>query len=403
MKRYRLTAAVLVTSGRSGDTRKQSEGGNYLTMKAPYFDLKDQYSALRDEILGALDRVCRDSSFVLGNEVAQFEKEFAAYCEARYCVAVNSGTSALHLALLGAGVGPGDEVVTTGNTFIATAEAVSYTGAQPVFVDIDPATANISPKQIEQAITDKTKVILPVHLYGRPVDFAAIAEIAERHELTVIEDACQAHGARYHGRRVGSLGRAAAFSFYPGKNLGAYGEGGALTTNDEHIADLARMLRDHGQTRRYFHDVIGYNYRMDGFQGAVLGVKLRHLNDWTAKRQELAGLYRDLLAKSPVALPQDDPQSESVYHLFVVYTDARDQVRAQLEARGVQTAIHYPRPVHLQVPYAELGYRPGSLPHTENACERCFSMPLYPELSRDQVRYAAEALIEVAEELAVRV
>jgi dTDP-4-amino-4,6-dideoxygalactose transaminase len=372
-------------------------------MKVPYFDLKDQYAALRDEILPALDRVCRDASFILGNEVAQFEKEFAAYCEAKYCVAVNSGTSALHLALLGAGVGPGDEVITTGNTFIATAEAISYTGAQPVFVDIDPATANINPKRIEEAITSRTKVILPVHLYGRPVAFGAIAEIAERHGLTVIEDGCQAHGARYQGRRVGSLGRAAAFSFYPGKNLGAYGEGGALTTNDEHIAELARTLRDHGQTRRYFHDLIGYNYRMDGFQGAVLRVKLRHLNDWTAKRQELAGIYRDMLGKSPVAMPQDDPGSESVYHLFVVYTDARDEVRAQLEARGVQTAIHYPRPVHLQVPYAELGYRVGSLPHTESACERCFSMPLYPELSPEQVRYAAEALIGVVEELTVRV
>ncbi|HTV53738.1 MAG TPA: DegT/DnrJ/EryC1/StrS family aminotransferase [Terriglobia bacterium] len=372
-------------------------------MKVPYFDLKGQYAGLRDEILPALDRVCRDASFILGSEVAEFEKEFAAYCEAKYCVAVNSGTSALHLALLGAGVGPGDEVITTGNTFIATAEAISYTGAQPVFVDIDPATANIDPNRIEDAITSRTKVILPVHLYGRPVDFAAIAEIADRYGLTVIEDGCQAHGARYHGRRVGSLGHASAFSFYPGKNLGAYGEGGALTTNDEHVAELARTLRDHGQTRRYFHDLIGYNYRMDGFQGAVLRVKLRHLNEWTAKRQELARLYRDLLTKSPVALPQDDPQSESVYHLFVVYTDARDEARLQLEARGVQTAIHYPRPVHLQAPYAELGYRPGSLPHTESACERCFSMPLYPELSLEQVRYAAEALIEVAEELTVRV
>jgi dTDP-4-amino-4,6-dideoxygalactose transaminase len=372
-------------------------------MKVPYFDLKDQYAALRDEILPALDRVCRDASFILGNEVAEFEKEFAAYCEAKYCVAVNSGTSALHLALLAAGVVPGDEVITTGNTFIATAEAISYTGAQPVFVDIDAATANINPHSIEEAITSRTKVILPVHLYGRPVDLAAIREIADRHGLTVIEDACQAHGARYHGKRVGSLGRAAAFSFYPGKNLGAYGEGGALTTNDEQVAELARTLRDHGQTRRYFHDLVGYNYRMDGFQGAVLRVKLHHLNDWTAKRQQLAGLYQNLLANSQVALPQDDPESESVYHLFVVYVEARDEVRSLLEARGVQTAIHYPRPVHLQLPYVELGYRPGSLPHTESACERCLSMPLYPELSPEQVRYAAETLVEVAEELTVHV
>lgn len=368
-------------------------------MNVPYFDLKNQYAILREEILAALDGVCRNASFILGEEVAQFEQEFAAYCEARYCVAVNSGTSALHLALLGVGVGPGDEVITTANTFIATAEAISYTGAQPVFVDIDPATANISPDRIEKAITSRTKAILPVHLYGRPVEFAAIAEIAERHKLTVIEDACQAHGARYYGRRVGSLGRAAAFSFYPGKNLGAYGEGGALVTNDEAIARMARTLRDHGQARRYFHDLIGYNYRMDGFQGAVLRVKLRRLNEWTAKRRQLAALYRQLLAKAPVDLPQDDPHSESVYHLFVAYTDRRDEVRSQLEHQGVQTAIHYPRPVHLQVPYAELGYRPGSLPHTESASARCLSMPLYPELSSDQVRYAAEALTRVAEEI----
>jgi dTDP-4-amino-4,6-dideoxygalactose transaminase len=368
-------------------------------MNVPYFDLKGQYAEIREEILAALDRVCRNASFVLGEEVAQFEQEFAAYCDAKYCVALNSGTSALHLALLGAGVGPGDEVITTGNTFIATAEAVSYTGAQPVFVDIDPGTANIDPSRIEQAMTRRTKVILPVHLYGRPADMAPIAEIASRHKLTVIEDCCQAHGARYRGRRVGGLSRAAAFSFYPGKNLGAYGEGGVLVTNDEQIAQLARTLRDHGQTRRYFHDLVGYNYRMDGFQGAVLRVKLRRLNQWTAKRRELAGLYRELLAGSPVALPQDDPASESVYHLFVAYTDSRDEVRARLEARGVHTAIHYPRPVHLQKPYAELGYRPGSLPHTERASECCFSMPLFPELSAEQVRYAAETLISVVEQL----
>lgn len=368
-------------------------------MKVPYFDLKAQYSNLREEILAAIDRVCQNTSFILGEEVTLFEREFAAYCEAKYCVAVNSGTSALHLALLGAGVVPGDEVITTANTFIATAEAVSYCGARPVFVDIDPKTGNIDAGQIEGAITERTKVILPVHLYGRPVDFEPIAEIARRHNLTVIEDACQAHGARYHGKRIGSLGRAAAFSFYPGKNLGAYGEGGALTTNDEEIAQLARTLRDHGQTQRYFHDFIGYNYRMDGFQGAVLRVKLRHLDEWTAKRQELGGLYREALAGAAVELPHDDPQSESAYHLFVAYVNERDRAREELAARGVQTAIHYPRPVHLQKPYAELGWKPGSLPHTERACERVFSLPLFPEMTAGQVRAAAEALAEVAEEI----
>lgn len=364
-------------------------------MNVPYFDLKMQYAGLRDEILAALDRVCRNASFILGEEVAQFEKEFAAYCETKYCVALNTGTSALHLGLLAAGVQAGDEVITTPNTFIATTEAISYTGAKPVFVDIDPATASIDPKQIERAITTKTKAIVPVHLYGRPVDLETILDIAQRRGLVVIEDACQAHGARYRGKRVGGFGQSAAFSFYPGKNLGAYGEGGALTTNDERVARFARAMRDHGQARRYFHDQIGYNYRMDGFQGAVLRVKLRHLDEWTAKRQEFSSLYRKTLTNTRLELPGDDPRSECVYHLFVVYVDNRDAVRATLEARGVQNAIHYPVPVHLQKAYASLDHQQGSFPHTERACERVFSMPLFPEMSREQVEYAAKTLADI--------
>ncbi|MGH9354290.1 MAG: DegT/DnrJ/EryC1/StrS family aminotransferase [Terriglobia bacterium] len=367
-------------------------------MKVPYFDLKAQYACLRDDVLLAVDRVCQNSSFILGDEVAQFEQDFAAYCGVKHCVALNSGTSALHLALLGAGVEPGDEVITTANTFIATAEAISYTGARPVFVDIDPRTANIDPEQIEEAVTSRTKVILPVHLYGRPADLDPIMGIAQRRGLTVIEDACQAHGAVYKGRRVGSLGRAAAFSFYPGKNLGAYGEGGALTTNDGQLAQFARTLRDHGQSKRYFHDFVGYNYRMDGFQGSVLRIKLKRLSEWTAKRRALAQIYRDLLSGVPVELPQDDPHSECVYHLFVAYVEDRDLVREELENRGVQTAIHYPRPVHLQKPYAALGYRPGSLPYTEQASERCVSLPLFPEMAAEQVRYVAEMVAEVTEQ-----
>jgi dTDP-4-amino-4,6-dideoxygalactose transaminase len=364
----------------------------------PYFDLKAQYAGLREEILAALDRVCRNAAFILGEEVAQFEKEFAEYCGAKYCVGLNSGTSALHLGLLAAGVQPSDEVITTPNTFIATAEAISYTGAKPVFVDIDPATANIDPVQIERAITPRTKVIIPVHLYGRPVNLDAILDIARRHRLTVIEDACQAHGARYRGKRVGGFGQSAAFSFYPGKNLGAYGEGGALTTNDERVAQFARAMRDHGQVKRYFHDYIGYNYRMDGFQGAVLRVKLKHLNEWTAKRQEFSELYRKLLANARVEFLQDDPRDESVYHLFVVYVDNRDAVRAALEARGVQNAIHYAVPVHLQKAYASLGHQRGSFPHAERACDRVFSMPLFPEMKMEQVEYAAKALVEIVGE-----
>ena len=365
--------------------------------QVPYFDLKGQYAELRDEIRDALDRVCQNASFILGEEVERFERAFADYCGVKHCVALNSGTSALHLALLAAGIGPGDEVITTSNTFIATAEAIHYTGAKPVLVDIDPATANISAEEIEKAITKQTRAIIPVHLYGRPADLDKISKIAARHRLLIIEDACQAHGAKFNGKRVGGFGYAAAFSFYPGKNLGAYGEGGALTTNDEEVANLARSLRSHGESTRYFHKYIGYNYRMDGFQGAVLNIKMKHLDDWTAKRQARASLYRELLSGANVEIPQDSPEGECVYHLFVVFAENRNRVREELQKRGVQTAIHYPQPIHLQEAFADLGLRPGSLPHTERASERVLSMPLFPEMSEDHVRYAAASLIEVVE------
>ena len=365
-------------------------------MKVPFFDLKAQYRTIRGEISTALERTCESVSFILGEEVAKFEEEFAAFCEAKHCVAVNSGTSALHLALLAVGVKPGDEVITTPNTFIATAEAISYTGAKPVFAAIDPATANIDPQRIEAAITDRTKAIVPVHLYGRPADLDAILTLAERRKIAVVEDACQAHGARYRGKRIGSVGRASAFSFYPAKNLGAYGEGGALTTNDDHVAQLARALRNHGEARRYFHNSIGYNYRMDGFQGAVLRVKMKRVDEWTARRREIAGLYRKRLAQARVAIPQDDPRGESVYHLFVVYVENRDGVRPALEARGIETAIYYPRPVHLQKAYAWLGHRPGSFPNTERACDRVLCLPLFPEMTTEQAEYVARMLADIA-------
>jgi len=364
--------------------------------QVPYFDLKTQYAGLREEILAALDRVCQNASFILGEEVEKFERSFAEFCGVKHCVALNSGTSALHLALVAAGIGPGDEVITTSNTFIATVEAIHYTGAKTVFADIDPATANIDPLEIEKAITKQTRAIIPVHLYGRPADMDAISEIAARHNLLVIEDACQAHGAKYNGKRVGGFGHAAAFSFYPPKNLGAYGEGGALTTNDEEVAKLARSLRTHGESTRYFHKYIGYNYRMDGFQAAVLNIKMNHLVEWTSKRQERANLYRQLLTDTSVQLPEDPAESECVYHLFVVYVENRDRVRAELEKRGVQTAVHYPKPLHLQEAFANLGYGPGSLSHTERACERVISMPLFPEITEEQVRYAATSLAEIA-------
>jgi dTDP-4-amino-4,6-dideoxygalactose transaminase len=364
-------------------------------MLVPYFDLKLQFASLRNEIMEALDRVCSSTSFVLGEEVSAFEKEFAAYCEVKYCVALNSGTSALHLALLALGVKPGGEVITTPNTFIATAEAICHAGAKPVFVDTEPKTANLDPALIEPAITDRTKAILPVHLYGRPADMDRILEIAHKHGLAVIEDACQAHGARYRGRRVGSIGHAAAFSFYPSKNLSAYGEGGALTSNDPAIAVLARALRNHGQSSPYTYARIGYNYRMEGFQGAVLRVKLKRLEQWNARRKEIAALYRSVMQGAKVEIPADDPRDESVYHLFVVYVERRDQVRAALEARGVHTAVHYPRPVNLQPAFAALGFGPGSFPQAERACERALSMPFFPEMTDAQARYAAEQLAEV--------
>lgn len=362
-------------------------------MIVPYADLKSQYAALRQEVLAALDGVGSKAAFILGEEVAAFEREFAAYCGVEHCVAVNSGTSALHLALLSAGLQPGDEVITTPNTFIATAEAISYVGAKPVFVDIDPCTANIDPKLIAAALTPRTRAILPVHLYGLAADMDAILALAARHQLPVIEDACQAHGARYRGKRVGSIGAAAAFSFYPSKNLGAYGEGGALTTNDEALAAKARALRSHGETRRYFHDMVGYNYRMDGFQGAILRVKLPRLEGWNTRRKELADIYRQTLAGACVDLQAGD--AGRVDHLFVVYVADRDAVRARLEERGVHTGVYYPLPIHLQNAYHYLGYRRGDLPHVERACERVISMPLYPEMSNEQAVYAAQTLRDI--------
>jgi dTDP-4-amino-4,6-dideoxygalactose transaminase len=367
-------------------------------MIVPYADLKGQYATLREEILAALDRVGSKAAFILGEEVQEFEREFAAYLGVKHCVAVNSGTSALHLALLGVGVKAGDEVITTPNTFIATAEAISYTGAKPVFVDIDPGTANIDPHQIAAAITPRTRAILPVHLYGLAAEMDPILEIAAQHKLAVVEDACQAHGGRYHGKRLGSIANAAAFSFYPPKNLGAYGEGGALTTNDDGLAALARTLRCHGESRRYFHDTIGYNYRMEGFQGAILRVKLPRLEQWNARRRELAEIYRRTLAGARVELQDGGAAGERVDHLFVVYVADRNAVRTRLEERGVQTAIHYPLPIHLQKPYRALGYQRGDLPHAERACERVISMPLYPEMTHEQAAYAAQTLREIVGE-----
>jgi dTDP-4-amino-4,6-dideoxygalactose transaminase len=361
-------------------------------MKVPVLDLKAEYAELRDEILPALDRVCQNSSFILGEEVEGFEREFADFCGTKHCVALSTGTAALHLGLLALGVQADDEVITSPNTFLATAEAITYCGAVPVFVDIDPATANLDPDLIERAITRRTRAILPIHLYGRPADMDAIREIGDRHNLRVLEDAAQAHGARYRGRRVGGLGHAAAFSFYPTKNLGAYGEGGALTTNDDQIAKFVRAARNHGQTARYEHEFVGYNYRMQGFQGAVLRAKLRRLYAWT-KRE-----YRRALAGARLEIPVDDARDECVYHQFVIYVGNRNSMVAQLAAREIETVVHYPKPVHLQPAYSSLGLPPGTFPSAERACDRVLSLPVHPRLTAEQVAWVANSVREAAGE-----
>jgi dTDP-4-amino-4,6-dideoxygalactose transaminase len=364
-------------------------------MKVPLLDLKTEYQQLRDQILPALDRVCEKSAFVLGEEVEQFEREFASYCEVKHCVALSSGTAALHLGLLALGVQPGDEVITSTNTFLATAEAITYCGARPVFVDIDSSTANLDPSRIERAITPRTRAVIPIHLYGRPADMDAIHSVAEAHKLLVLEDAAQAHGAKYRGRRVGSLGHAAAFSFYPTKNLGAYGEGGALTSNDDSIANYARAARSHGQTARYEHEFVGYNYRMQGFQGAVLRIKLGYLDRWTARRQEIAREYRSVFANARLEMPKDPPQDECVYHQFVIYVNNRNSVVSQLAVREIETAVHYPKPLHLQPAYSSLAYPRCSFPLAERGCEHVLSLPIYPSMTADQVAYVANSVLEV--------
>ena len=364
-------------------------------MKVPFLDLQAEYAELKDEILPALDRVCRRAAFVLGEEVEAFEKEFAEYCGAKHCVGLSSGTAALHLGLLALGVQPGDEVITTPNTFLATAEAITYCGARPVFVDIDPATANLDPHRIERAVTSRTRALLPVHLYGRPAEMDAIRSIAAGRGLRVLEDAAQAVGARYRGRRAGGLGQAAAFSFYPTKNLGAYGEGGALTTEDDGIARFARAARAHGETSRYQYEFVGYNYRMAGFQGAVLRVKLRRLDAWTAKRREVAREYRRLLAGARLEMPADDPRDAAVYHQFVIYVNDRSSVLARLAAAGIDTTVHYPVPLHLQPAYVSLGYPKGTFPHAERACERVLSLPIFAGITPEQVRYVASTVAEI--------
>ena len=363
--------------------------------RVPYLDLQAQYDSIRTEVLAALEEICESGRFAQGPATSHFEEKFAAYCGVDHCVSLNSGTSALHVALRCLDIEPGDEVITVAMTFIGTAWAISYVGATPVFVDIDPARRTMCPTNLEAAITPRTKAIIPVHLYGMPAEMDHIKLIAERHGLPIIEDAAQAHGARYRGKRVGQFGKIACFSFYPSKNLGAYGEGGALVTNDASIAQRARSLRDHAQSQKYLHDEIGYNYRMDSFQAAVLAIKLKRLDAWNAARTDRAAYYTELLSNSIYKLPAHPPDSECVWHCYVIETPERDRVRSGLHEVRIETAVHYPVPVHLQKAYAHLGYKTGHLPITERLCQQCLSLPIYPELSKEKIFTVASILLEL--------
>lgn len=365
-------------------------------MQIPWIDIRQQNASLRDEILPLWEQILSEAQFVGGPHLEGFERDFAAACQSEHCCGVSSGTDALRLIFDAIGIRPGDEVITVANTFIATTEAIIQAGGRPVFVDIDPETYTIDPIAIEQAITDRTRGIVPVHLYGQIAEMDAINEIARLHGLWVVEDAAQAHLAEYKGRRAGSMGIAAAFSFYPGKNLGACGEAGAVTTSEKEIADRVRMLRDHGQATKYFHDLNGYNNRCDALQAAALRVKLRYLPAWNERRRAIAARYFTRLEGiEGLVLPKVESNRLHAWHLFVIQVDERDRVHAELKKRGVTTAFHYPLPLHLQKAYDYMGYRPGDLPITEAVAARLLTLPAYPEMSDEAVDYVCDQLTDV--------
>lgn len=364
-------------------------------MNVPFLDLKAQYLPIKDEIHAALDSVLDKTAFAGGPFVAQFEKEFAKFCGTEQAVGVGNGTDALWMALLALGVGPGDEVITVPDTFIATCEAISYCGATPVFVDVDEKSYNMNPALLEAAITPKTKAIIPVHLFGQMADMDPIMEIAKKRKLSVIEDASQAHGALYKGKLAGSIGDAGCFSFYPGKNLGAYGEAGAVVTNNTTLADKMRVLRDHGSSKKYYHQVIGWNARMDGFQGAVLSVKLKYLPQWNDGRRKNAALYNQLLAGTEgIIAPTEMAYAKHIYHVYALRVKDRDSLISALGEKGIGTNVHYPVPVHLQNAYEFLGLKQGSYPVAEKCASEFISLPMFAELTEEQIRYVAKSVIE---------
>ncbi len=363
-------------------------------MKIPFVDLGAQHRQLETELQAVVQRVFQRSSFILGPEVERFEVEFASYLNVTSCVAVSSGTAALHLALHALGIGPGDEVITVANTFIATAEAISAVGAKPVFVDVDPIAYTMDPTLVEGAITARTRAILPVHLYGQPADLDPLMAIARRHNLTIIEDACQAHGAQYKGRKAGTLGTAGCFSFYPSKNLGGCGEGGAVVTSDADLAERIRLLRNHGSISKYEHRFPGYNFRMEGLQGAFLAVKLRYLDEWNERRRMLAQHYDRLFSGSRVVTPAEMPYAKHVYHLYVIQVENREALRRRLNEQDIETGLHYPIPLHLQEAYRSLGCRRGDFPVSEGLAERALSLPMYPDLTFEALERVASPILE---------
>jgi dTDP-4-amino-4,6-dideoxygalactose transaminase len=367
-------------------------------MKVPFLDLKAQYISIKDEVDSAIHEVIDNTAFILGKSVTEFEEKFAIAHQVKHCIATSSGTDANHLALWVLGIGPGDEVIVPANTFIATAWGATLCGATPVFADCHPKSYNIDPDKIEKLITKKTKAIVAVHLYGQPADIGALRDIAEKHNLFLVEDAAQAHIAEYYGRRVGGLSRISSFSFYPGKNLGAFGEGGAVLTDDDKLAGKLRMLREHGQSVKYHHQIFGHNYRMEGIQGAVLNVKLKYLDNWTEGRRRVAKKYNQLLREVPqITLPVEMPNVKHVYHLFVIRlesTEQRDSLQKFLNEKQISTGLHYPIPLHLQTCFSHMGHNAGDFPVTENLAGTGLSLPMFPELTDDQTGYVAESIKE---------
>lgn len=362
-------------------------------MNVPFLDLKAQYKTIKDEIHSAISEVMENTAFAGGPFVVKFEKEFASFCNCKHAIGVGNGTDAIWLSLIALGVGAGDEVITVPNTFIATAEAITYCGAQPVFVDVDEKTYNMNPNLLEAAITPRTKAIIPVHLFGQPADMDPILAIAKERELHVIEDACQAHGAEYKGRKAGSIGNTGCFSFYPGKNLGAYGEAGAVVTNDDTLAEKMMIFRDHGQAKKYYHSMIGWNARMDGIQGAVLSVKMKYIAEWNESRRKHAQEYDSLLSTvTGVIKPYVADYAKHVYHIYAIRVKQRDRIMTKLAEKGVSCGIHYPVPIHLQDAYSFLHLGQGSFPVAEQCASEFLSLPMFAELNKDQIAYVIEIL-----------